>query len=172
MLSIRYFLAGIFLLVSIIIAPPLSSYAHTSVLRPYNLFVGTEADKTLRCLTDNIYYEAGNQSVTGKAAVAYTTLNRVVSPQFPNSVCEVVYERNARTCQFTWVCETRRFSPITSNIELRRYYESKQVAIAVLIGYNTSYDPSLGALYYHADYVNPGWKKTKLVQIEDHIFYK
>ncbi len=31
-----------------------------------------------------------------------------------------------------------------------------------------------GALFYHADYVNPDWAKTKTktVEIQDHIFYK
>ena len=37
--------------------------------------------------------------------------------------------------------------------------------------YNFS-DPSLGALYYHADYVNPKWGKPKVGQIGRHIFYK
>ena len=32
--------------------------------------------------------------------------------------------------------------------------------------------PSLkNALYYHADYVNPGWKKPKIEKIGHHIFY-
>ena len=31
-----------------------------------------------------------------------------------------------------------------------------------------------GATFYHADYVNPSWAKTKLktIEIEDHIFYR
>ena len=31
-----------------------------------------------------------------------------------------------------------------------------------------------GALFYHADYVTPGWAKTKqkTVEIQDHIFYR
>ena len=28
------------------------------------------------------------------------------------------------------------------------------------------------ALYYHANYVNPGWRLTKVTQIGNHIFYK
>jgi spore germination cell wall hydrolase CwlJ-like protein len=32
--------------------------------------------------------------------------------------------------------------------------------------------PSLkNALYYHADYVNPGWNKPRLEKIGHHIFY-
>ena len=31
-----------------------------------------------------------------------------------------------------------------------------------------------GALFYHADYVNPDWAKTKTktIEIQDHIFYR
>jgi spore germination cell wall hydrolase CwlJ-like protein len=33
--------------------------------------------------------------------------------------------------------------------------------------------PSLkNALYYHADYVHPGWKKEQVAKIGHHIFYK
>jgi spore germination cell wall hydrolase CwlJ-like protein len=33
--------------------------------------------------------------------------------------------------------------------------------------------PSLkDALYYHADYVNPGWKRARITQIGRHIFYQ
>jgi len=33
--------------------------------------------------------------------------------------------------------------------------------------------PSLqGALFYHADYVNPQWKKVRVAKIGRHIFYR
>lgn len=146
-----------------------SAFAHSASYT--NNFNSYEFSKSVKCLTDNIYYESGNQSVIGKVAVAYTTINRVLSNNFPDSVCEVVYEKTGRVCQFTWVCEHRRFKPIHGQ-ELRVYRESKQVAIAVLLGYNKQHDPTRGALFYHAYYVNPGWRLRKLIQIEDHIFYK
>ncbi|MBJ7298438.1 MAG: cell wall hydrolase [Dolichospermum sp.] len=33
-------------------------------------------------------------------------------------------------------------------------------------------DVTKGALYYHADYVNPRWKLIKTTTIGRHIFYK
>jgi spore germination cell wall hydrolase CwlJ-like protein len=34
-------------------------------------------------------------------------------------------------------------------------------------------DPTMGALFYHADYVNPNWKNLKPVtKIGRHIFYE
>ena len=137
----------------------------------YNFTNDRHLDKSLKCLADNIYYEAGNQSIVGKIAVAYTTLNRVISSDFPNTICGVVYERNKRTCQFSWVCQSRKYKKIVGQ-EKEVYNVSRQVAIAIIFSYNKNHDPSLGALYYHANYVNPRWKKRKLVQIDDHIFYR
>ena len=44
----------------------------------------------LICLAENIYWEARNQSLEGKLAVAHVTINRVKSNKFPNNVCGVV----------------------------------------------------------------------------------
>lgn len=44
-----------------------------------------------------IYAESGNQSLTGKIAVGNVVLNRVASSKFPNSVYDVIFQRN----QFT-----------------------------------------------------------------------
>lgn len=44
-----------------------------------------------------IYAESGNQSLEGKIAVGNVVLNRVASTQFPNTVYDVIFQRN----QFT-----------------------------------------------------------------------
>ena len=46
----------------------------------------------LNCMASNIYFEASTQSRIGKIAVAQVTMNRVRSPEFPHSVCKVVYQ--------------------------------------------------------------------------------
>ena len=123
----------------------------------------------MRCLVENIFYEAGNQSDTGKMAVAYVTINRWLSDSYPNSICEVVYQKASGVCQFSWVCK-------------KRYHPSKQgwrdawaVALDLVSGYNHRLeDPTLGAQFYHATYVKPHWRKKlhRTVRIEDHIFYR
>ena len=53
----------------------------------------------------------------------------------------------------------------------QRYAEAKEVARKVLFaGAN---DGVLGknVLFYHADYVNPGWNLRRVTKIGDHIFY-
>ena len=44
------------------------------------------------CLAQNIYFEAANQPHAGRMAVAHVVLNRVEDGQFPNAVCDVVYQ--------------------------------------------------------------------------------
>ena len=50
------------------------------------------------CLAQNIYFEAGIESVAGKAAVARVTINRKASKKFPKTICDVVWQRK----QFSW----------------------------------------------------------------------
>lgn len=109
-------------------------------------------NRELKCLADNIYYEAGNQSTQGKLAVAAVTINRVKSPKFPKSVCAVVYQRTKRVCQFSWVCEGKK-----SVRSAQQYSESKKVAEKVLLSGANHGILGRNVLFYHADYVNPRW---------------
>jgi spore germination cell wall hydrolase CwlJ-like protein len=122
-------------------------------------------------LTRNIYWEAASEPFEGKVAVAQVTLNRMESGKFPDSVCGVVHQKNAFyervVCQFSWYCENNhKVKPVHKPL----WRESEEVAKKVLLeGFRL---PSLhNALYYHADYVNPGWKHPKIEKIGRHIFY-
>ena len=57
--------------------------------------VGQNMDE-LKCMAENIYFEARAESIEGKAAVANVTRNRVESDQFPNTYCDVVYQGPVR----------------------------------------------------------------------------
>ena len=52
---------------------------------------------SVRWLSRIIYAESGNQSLEGKIAVGNVILNRVHSPAFPNTIYDVIFQRN----QFT-----------------------------------------------------------------------
>lgn len=132
-----------------------------------------EKFKQLDCLTRNIYYEAGNEPFEGKVAVAQVTMNRVASGQFAGSVCDVVYQRNVFVkkvvCQFSWFCEsTHKTKPIYS----AQWAASEEAAKKVMFE-NFRLSGLNDALYYHADYVSPGWRNMEKVgKIGRHIFYK
>jgi spore germination cell wall hydrolase CwlJ-like protein len=129
-------------------------------------------ERQLGCLAKNIYYEAGGEPFEGKIAVAQVTMNRVNSSQFPGDVCKVIYQKNVFyqkvVCQFSWVCDREVSFRPTNRVN---YNESMIAAQKVLLeDYRL---PSLkNALFYHADYINPGWKKEQVAKIGHHIFYK
>lgn len=126
-----------------------------------------EAQKQVSCLADNIYHEAGYESEKGKVAVAMVTMNRTQIDKFGNTICGVVKQKINSTCQFSWVCV-----PVKDRRESTAYQEALRVALNVYANYENMIDVTKGALYYHADYVNPGWKLSRTVKIGRHIFYK
>ncbi len=129
-------------------------------------------EKNLSCLALNIYREAGHEPFEGKVAVAQVTLNRTQHPSFPNTVCEVVYQKNSFmgkvVCQFSWYCDSvHRMRPVNK----QAYEESYRVAKMVYLE-DFKLESVKSALYYHADYVNPNWGKKKVTKIGAHIFYE
>lgn len=126
-------------------------------------------DSALTCLTQAIYYEAANEPLQGKRAVAQVVLNRLKHPAFPNSICGVVYEGVYQpVCQFSFTCD----GALLRQPLARQWSEAKAVARAALAG---QVEPAVGtATHYHADYVVPRWAFTldKIGQIGTHIFYR
>ena len=138
---------------------------------PADYISAAQRTRELDCLTRNIYWEAASEPFEGKVGVAQVTMNRVNSGKFANSVCGVVHQKNVIyekvICQFSWYCEnTSKVKPVHQPL----WRESEEVAKKVLL--ENFRLPSLkNALYYHADYVNPGWKNPKIEKIGRHIFY-
>lgn len=140
--------------------------------------------ESIVCLAKNAYFEARNQSVLSQIAVSQVVMNRVQSPDFPNTVCGVVYEAQLskwykekmdkevplkHKCQFSWYCDGK--ADIITDVQ--SYKIALAVAHQVLSKY-TMHDVTDGALFYHAYYVKPRWarEKIKTVVHEDHIFYR
>jgi spore germination cell wall hydrolase CwlJ-like protein len=127
--------------------------------------------KQLDCLARNIYHEAGYEPFEGKVAVAQVTINRAESSQFPSDICQVVYQKNIVyekvLCQFSWYCDSASVKkPMNGPV----YTESMEVAKKVLLeGFRL---PDLKkALYFHGDYIQPGWNKKPVAKIGRHVFY-
>lgn len=136
-----------------------------------------EVQEELRCLAENIYFEARNEPVEGMLAVAFVTMNRVESANYPNSICGVVKQKIRRTCQFSWYCESTPHHISTNRLLTsdtnRVYNEILKLSIMFYANYENMNDLTKGALFYHADYVNPRWRNVqKTTQIGRHIFYE
>lgn len=149
--------------------------AAIGALRPAAPFVfaaATPADRAraLRCLTQGVYYEAALESTEGQEAVAQVILNRVRDPNYPNTVCGVVFEGAERNtgCQFSFTCDgALAQAPVGW-----AWNRARVVAERALSGYVAT---KVGtATHYHADYVHPWWAPTlgKITQIGAHIFYR
>jgi hypothetical protein len=127
-------------------------------------------ERERRCLSTAIYFEARSEPLQGQIAVGQVIMNRVRSPQFPQTICGVVYQgQMAPGCQFSFACDGKTDTPRQDSHwalaqKLARQITSGQVWLPE-IGYST---------FYHADYVSPQWKSAmnKIDTIGRHIFYK
>lgn len=129
-----------------------------------------EREKHLQCLAKNIYFEAATEPFEGKVAVAQVTINRAQSGRFPEDICDVIFQKtkfvDRVVCQFSWFCER---GPKVA-VKNEHFKESEEVAKKVLLE-NFRLPSLTGAMYYHADYVNPNWNKPRITKIGRHIFY-
>jgi spore germination cell wall hydrolase CwlJ-like protein len=137
----------------------------------------SDIKEELRCLAENIYFEARNEPVEGMLAVAFVTMNRVESPNYPNTICGVVKQKIRTTCQFSWYCESTPHHISTNRLLTsdtnRVYNEILKLSIMFYANYENMNDLTKGALFYHADYVNPRWRNVqKTTKIGRHIFYE
>ena len=131
----------------------------------FSNFACASTEKEIECLAKNIYYEARNQSSMGKLAVALVTFNRVKSIYFPNTICEVVWQKY----QFSWTHDGKSDTPK----ERIKYSKILQFSSDFYQNLHHYFDITNGSLYYHAYYVEPCWVKDGTIQaiIGDHKFY-
>ncbi|MCB2098421.1 MAG: cell wall hydrolase [Parvularculaceae bacterium] len=123
------------------------------------------------CLAQAIYYEARSERRVGQLAVADVVLNRVASPVYPDTICEVVFQGSERKnlgCQFSFTCD----GSMNARLNERKWRDSEMLAGAVLAGIRKPV--SRYATHYHADYVSPPWADTltPTAVIGTHKFYR
>lgn len=121
-----------------------------------------EIDPELRCLAGAVYFESRGESLAGQLAVAHVVINRAKSGRFPKSLCGVVHQPS----QFSFVRGGRM--PAIRNAA----QWTNAVAIAQIARDGSWKTQAPGALFFHARYVSPGWRKTRVASIDNHIFYR
>jgi spore germination cell wall hydrolase CwlJ-like protein len=139
--------------------------------RPFVLAAqGPERERAVLCMTQAVYYEAATEPLEGQQAVAQTVINRIRHPDFPKSVCGVVYEGSTLPtgCQFSFTCDGSLARPPVEPYWSR----ARAVAEAALGGFVARAVGS--STHYHADYVFPRWgpQMVKVVQLGAHVFYR
>lgn len=114
----------------------------------------------MHCLSVVVYHEARGEPRDGQLAVAQVVLNRAKSGKFPKSVCGVVLQ-------------PAQFSSIRANWQPREsamWRRAREIAEQAAEGDRLEH---LGnAMYFHATRVSPGWRKQRVAQIGNHVFYR
>jgi len=117
----------------------------------------------MQCLAGTVYFESKGESLQGQLAVARVVMARAKSSRFPNSICGVVYQRK----QFSFVRGGKM-----PRINKGHQHWRNAVAISKIAMNDAWKSPVEGALFFHARYVSPGWRLTRMATIDNHIFYR
>ncbi len=125
----------------------------------------TALTEEMRCLAGAVYFEARGEPLAGQLAVAQVIINRSEDNRFPRSYCGVV----AQPGQFSFMRGSRMPAIRTGTTAW-----SRAVAIAEIADKGLWESEAGDAVFFHAKYVRPSWshRKTRLAQIDTHIFYR
>lgn len=150
----------------------------TELIQPFSATVGSgtpppaprlprsvkNADQQ-KCLAQNIYFESRGESKLGQEAVAWVTLNRVMDPDRPNSICKVVWQSG----QFSWTQDGYGNTPAAGEA----WNQAKEVAADITARWDPDLDPTQGSVMFHGSSVEPDWHDNfnRVVRIDSHIFY-
>lgn len=114
------------------------------------------------CLAQNLYFEARNEPLNAMEAVAATVFNRMSLPDYPSTVCGVVYQYR----QYSWTLVYSRWTtkPPKKFVELSREFLNNRHEIQ-------STHP---VTHFHRYDILPKWAPTmiEVSQIGAHIFYR
>ena len=125
-----------------------------------------KGDDQWECLRTALYFEARGETMQGQFAVAEVILNRVDSPDFPDTVCGVVKSRGDGGCAFSFVCKG---SATMSDAEARD--RAGKIARVMLDGAPRTL--TTGATFFHANYVRPNWGRlVQTAAIGAHLFFR
>jgi len=126
---------------------------------------GGQLTEQMRCLAGAVYFESRGEPLDGQLAVAQVVINRAEDRRWPASYCGVVYQR----AQFSFVRGGRMPQINTSSAAWDR-----AVSVARIAHDGMWESEAADAVYFHANYVRPRWSrsKTRLTQIDTHVFYR
>jgi len=121
---------------------------------------------SLWCLSTNAYHEARGESYREQVAVSHVVLNRVEDSRWPDTICDVVTQKN----QFSWFWDEQ---PDTIN-DLVAFRENVYAAFITYTGQTE--DVVNGATHYYAHNLiaPPSWTKdmTVTAKLGGHTYLK
>ena len=143
---------------------PLQPLGHARVLPPLqNPITACSSSPKCSLLAEAIVFEARGEPFEGQYKVAEVILNRVKDPMWPNSVVEVILQKN----QFSYIGREGQQSTPQQRDWIRAYIIANSVFLE-----NKRKDTQ--STFYHAKTIKPSWANTlkQTHSIGNHIFYK
>jgi len=118
---------------------------------------------SLMCLAVAVYFEARGEPLDGQYAVAEVVMNRVEDKRYPNTVCDVVFAREA----FSFTLDGKPDRLPSRNTKAKR--KALQIASDVLGGSRMG----MSSTHYHTTAVEPYWAShyDRDGRIGSHVFY-
>jgi len=115
------------------------------------------------CLSLALYHEARGEKLLGQLMVARVIFNRMESPRWPSSMCNVITQDH----QFSFYRNNKTPKPRDE------VAWAKAQALAVKIINDPEILPYSDADHYHTVNVRPVWRRKlyRIVRIGQHIFY-
>lgn len=127
--------------------------------------------KAEKCLANAVYFEARDEPVRAQIAVAQVVMNRVFSPFYPKTVCDVVYQNAGRhlACQFTFACDGKP-DVVT---EPDAWERARHIARDMLDGKLWMPDVAKST-HYHDSWARPNWigEMRRMDRLGGLIFYR
>jgi len=119
-----------------------------------------EFSASMKCLTDNAFFEARGTSKLDMQAVTEVVINRSRSGKYPKEICKVIWQPK----QFSWAnrgytkAQDKLRKALRKPQEALEYNQATLVAYEALSSTESRLIPST-ALWYHSHKVNPTWNR-------------
>lgn len=145
-------------------------------LSPIVGIAGNTDTNEIRCIADNVYFEARGEDRDGWDAILTVMHARVNDDRFPSTYCGVVKQKRRNTCQFSWYCNPS-LNKRTSHRNTKLYKEIEDYALTFYQSPSYFINKDIeGSLFYHNNKVKRTSlgkvKVGKAVRIGNHYFYR
>jgi hypothetical protein len=116
---------------------------------------------SMKCLSDNAFFEARGTSKLDMQAVTEVVINRSKSGKYPQNICKVAYQPK----QFSWTnkgyakAQDKLSKAIRKPSEVLEYKQATLVVYEALSSTEKRLLPS-NVMWYHSRKVNPVWNRV------------
>lgn len=136
-------------------------------IMPTLVAANCDYQKQIKALALNMYHEARGDGFDAMRLVGEVTINRTKSDDFPNTICEVVYQKY----QFSWTNSKKNRNSTPSEKEV---WKQALLLAEKLIKEDPLYYDDENVLYFlnpNTDPRHPKWAVNEYTRLGHHIFY-